>query len=144
MVDPMSLRIMRTQPRPLAIGIEPQPVQLTAGQRPIAVQYPGKRRGALAGHRFAQRRIIAPEIAPFERRRLVLDHVGLKRWRSHGDARVTVSARFCRNAGAAGLRGRFSRRQRQRLDEVRRQRQLAEQALLGSAQYPQHVAATAR
>jgi len=62
-VDPVALRIVRAQLRTLAVGLDPQLIQLATGQRAVRRQPLHKRRGTLAQHRFTQYPIVAPEIA---------------------------------------------------------------------------------
>src|SRR5690606_33765718 len=72
------------QARAVAMGIEGQRVQRASGERPVARDALRESGGAFARHRLAQRDVARPQVARRERRRLVVDDVGLERRQVHG------------------------------------------------------------
>ena len=89
-VDALAVAVMRAQARPIAIGVEAQPVQLVASQARIALQAIAVSVGATAGHPLAQGDVIGPQVARLERRRHRAHAMGLERrqvlrgWFGHG------------------------------------------------------------
>ena len=85
LVDAVTEAVMRAQARPVAMGIETQPVQRIARERAVIRDATGECTCTLALHRFAQHDIVGPQVARRELRWLVVDHMGLiRRQVGHG------------------------------------------------------------
>jgi hypothetical protein len=68
LVDAVAVRVVRAQPRPVAVGVERQRVQRVARDGAIAGDGGLEGLAALARQRFAQRGIVPPQVARRERR----------------------------------------------------------------------------
>ena len=77
-VDALAKTVVGLQPRPVAVGVEADAVQLVAGELRVLRELWDESSGTLASDGFAQDHVIGPQIARLERWRLVVDRVGFK------------------------------------------------------------------
>ena len=78
-VDAPAMAVVGAQARPVAIGVEAQPIEFIAGQCTVSREPRCEGGNALARDRLAQRQVVRPQVARLERRRLVVDPMGFER-----------------------------------------------------------------
>ena len=78
-VDAPAMAVVGAQARPVAIGVEAQPIEFIAGQCTVSREPRCEGGSALARDRLAQRQVVRPQVARLERRRLVVDPMRFER-----------------------------------------------------------------